>query len=166
MKTILKDYVSYNYWANKKLCDLLITLDDSILEKEIPSSFNTIKSTLYHFWDAQVIWMERINGNSVKGWPSKDFKGSFTEAVEELLKSSESFISIVENRSDKDFYEVIEYKNQQGNTFQNTLHEIIMHCINHSTFHRGQIVTMLRLAGMTNLFSTDLITYYRQRNLG
>lgn len=166
MKLILSDYVKYNYWANKKLCDLLITLDDSILEKEIPSSFNTIKATLFHFWDAQVIWMERINGNSVKGWPSKDFKGSFSEAVDKFLKQSESYISFVENKSDEDFMQITSYQNQQGVSFENALHEILMHCMNHSTFHRGQIITMLRSAGVTNLFSTDLITYYRQRNLG
>jgi uncharacterized damage-inducible protein DinB len=163
MKTFLKDYVNYNYWANKKLCDLLVTLDDTILEKEIPSSFKTIKDTLFHYWDAQVIWVDRINGIPIKGWPSENFKGSFKDAVDEILKQSESLIALIESKSDEELTQTIEYKNQQGTVFKNTLYEIIMHCMNHSTFHRGQIITMLRLAGVTNLFSTDLITYYRQR---
>jgi uncharacterized damage-inducible protein DinB len=73
-------------------------------------------------------------------------------------------IKLVENNSEVDFDKSILYTIiWQDKDLQNKLYEIIMHCMNHSTFHRGQIVTMLRTAGVTNLFSTDLITYYRER---
>ncbi|MBP9096372.1 MAG: DinB family protein [Ignavibacteria bacterium] len=163
MKTILTDYTNYNYWANKKICDLLLTLDDSVLEKEMYSSFRTIKETVYHIWDAENIWQNRINGESLLIWPSTEFTGNFKEAVKLFNSQSKQLIDLVENNSDTGLIKVIAYKNQAGKEFQNKLYEIIMHCMNHSTFHRGQIVTMLRTAGVTNLFSTDLITYYRER---
>jgi len=163
MKTILSDYTKYNYWANKKICDLLMTLDDSILEKDIDSSFRTIKDTVYHIWGAEWIWYLRVYDSSKIESPIKNFNGSFKEAVVSFHKASLDMIKMVDEKEDADFEREILYHNLAGQGFTNKLYEIIMHCMNHSTFHRGQITTMLRTAGITNLFSTDLITYYRER---
>jgi len=161
MKTILEEYTQYNYWANKKICDLLLTLDDSILEKDIPSSFRTIKSTVYHIWGAEDLWHQRINGDTTNKTIAKDFPGKFSDGINLFNEVSLKIIALVEKASDEDFLRVIDYKNMAGQPFSNNLYKIIMHCMNHSTFHRGQIITMLRNAGVTDLFSTDLITYYR-----
>jgi uncharacterized damage-inducible protein DinB len=164
MKTILIDYTNYNYWANKKICDLLVTLEDSLLEKDIPSSFRTIKQTLYHIWGAEWIWLLRIqtDENSLIQSPVKNFTGSFEEAIESFRKVSEEIIKLVSDTDENGLTKNITYQNLAGKEFTNRFYEIIMHCMNHSTFHRGQIITMLRNAGVTDLFSTDLINYYRE----
>ena len=165
MKTILNDYTNYNLWANKKICDLLITLDDSVLQKDIDSSFRTIKETVYHVWGAEWLWLLRIqvNESSLIQSPVKNFTGDFKEAVESFHKISEEIIKLVSDTDEKELTNIITYQNLAGKEFTNVFYEVIMHCMNHSTFHRGQIITMLRTAGVTNLFSTDLITYYRER---
>lgn len=165
MKTILNDYTNYNYWANKKICDLLLSLDESIIEKDILSSFRTIKETIYHVWGAEWLWLLRIefDGSSLIQSPIKDFNGSFKEAIESFHKVSDEIIKLVSDTDEKELTRRITYQNLAGKEFTSVFYEIIMHCMNHSTFHRGQIITMLRNAGVTNLFSTDLITYYRER---
>ena len=55
------------------------------------------------------------------------------------------------------------YKDTRGNSHTNTHWEMIMHCMNHSTYHRGQIVTILREGGVTTIPSTDLIAYLREK---
>ena len=162
MKTILTDYTKYNYWANKKICDLLLTLDNSVLEKDIDSSFRTIKDTVYHIWGAEDLWRQRIAGYSSNTTIAKNFQGDFSEGIKLFNEESLKLIELVNNSSEENFLQVIDYKNLAGHDFSNKLFEIIMHCMNHSTFHRGQIITMLRTAGVTKLFSTDLITYYRE----
>lgn len=165
MKKILTDYTNYNYWANKKICDLLVTLDSTIIEKDMPSSFRTIKDTVYHVWGAEWIWLLRIqsDSNSLIQSPVKDFTGTFEEAAESFNKTSQDIIKLVNETPEDDFEKEIVYQNLAGKEFTSKFYEIIMHCMNHSTFHRGQIITMLRNAGVTNLFSTDFITYYRER---
>ncbi len=165
MKTILIDYANYNYWANKKICDLLLTIDNSIVEKDIPSSFRTIKETVYHIWGAEWLWLLRVETDAdlLIQSPIKDFTGSFNEAIDSFHKVSEEIIKLVSDTNEKELTRNITYQNLAGMEFTNRFYEIIMHCMNHSTFHRGQIITMLRNAGVTDLFSTDLITYYRER---
>ena len=40
---------------------------------------------------------------------------------------------------------------------------MLQHVVNHGTYHRGQITTMLRQQGVAPPKSTDLITFYRER---
>ena len=44
------------------------------------------------------------------------------------------------------------------------LWQMLQHLVNHCTYHRGQIATMLRQLGAKTL-GTDLILYYREQAL-
>ena len=57
--------------------------------------------------------------------------------------------------------ESVSYQNIRGQDFNNTVGQIIAHVMNHGTFHRGQIITMLRGAGYKDLKQTDLIAFFR-----
>jgi uncharacterized damage-inducible protein DinB len=47
-----------------------------------------------------------------------------------------------------------------GDTYTNSVQEILFHIINHSTYHRGQIMAQLRESGLEAI-STDYIFYKR-----
>lgn len=81
MKELLLSYTRYNHWANEKICFKLTGLPAELLDKQVKSSFDTIRKTLYHLWDAELIWYERIKGFSFDKWPSESFKGDIVEAV-------------------------------------------------------------------------------------
>ena len=62
---------------------------------------------------------------------------------------------------DSKWNEKLEYTMFDGSRRSNTLWQIIMHVVNHGTLHGGQVVTMLRQAGVTPP-QTDLIFFYRE----
>jgi len=157
----VRNLAQYNLWANTKLVGFLKKLDPSLLDKEITSSFNTIRKTLYHVWDTQVIWYNRLKGISFSDWPSKHFKGSDEEAFNGFIEQSNMFVELVEEMNDEDLLINFKYKSLEGKEYTNNAAEVLTHVMNHSTFHRGQLVTMLRNAGFTELSSTDYITFIR-----
>jgi uncharacterized damage-inducible protein DinB len=55
--------------------------------------------------------------------------------------------------------EVAEYMNTKGETWRYPLWQQLLHVINHSTYHRGQVTTLLRQVGATPAI-TDLLVYY------
>ena len=114
---------------------------------------------MYHLWDAETIWFKRLAGESLKTWPSKDYKGTTDEFYAAFRKQSEDFVSLAENMPGEKFLETLSYSNTKGMAFTATVAEIIMHAMNHATFHRGQIITMLRIAEVTELPSTDYMGY-------
>ena len=154
-------HLAYNDWANQKLAEILSSVEPGLIDTETPSSFNTVKKTIYHVWDAQEIWFTRIQGNEITEWPSKSFTGSFEEGMKLFTSSSKALHDFIASK-DRAFLDThIHYKNMKGIAYSQPVEDILFHLVNHGTFHRGQVVTMLRTLGHTDFQSTDLITYMR-----
>ncbi len=161
MKDLLVKYAGYNLWANERIANVLRGLDTSILYKEIPSSFNSVRKTVFHIWDAEYIWLQRMHGQSLTDWPSKQY-GAETP-INKFLETSQAFKKFVEQLAEADFTGDCVYNNLKGAEYRNPRNEVFQHIFNHSTFHRGQIVTMLRNFGVTELPATDFIYYTRSK---
>ena len=58
----------------------------------------------------------------------------------------------------------IEYKTLKFGLYRNPLWQSLLHVINHGTYHRGQVTTMLRQLGAQPIL-TDLMHFYREREL-
>ena len=157
---MINKYAHYNLWANRKLTELLVTIDDERLNQLIISSFKSIRETVYHIWDAETIWLERLSNNEISSWPPSKIYNLETP-LNILINSSENLLKLIENAS-PNFLEIqTSYKDSKGNQYSTNNEEILHHVFNHSTLHRGQIITMLRQIGITQIPSTDFITYIR-----
>eukprot|EP01012_Entosiphon_sulcatum_P049903 TRINITY_DN68632_c0_g1_i1.p1 TRINITY_DN68632_c0_g1~~TRINITY_DN68632_c0_g1_i1.p1 ORF type:complete len:149 (-),score=9.49 TRINITY_DN68632_c0_g1_i1:253-699(-) len=97
-----------------------------------------------HVLNAQHIWAQRISGmRPLYGvWdthPKEDFEGL----------SLENFKLIRETLNNHPLDKRILYTNTRGDQYENRIDEILFHLFNHSTYHRGQVVTLLKKAGFT-----------------
>jgi uncharacterized damage-inducible protein DinB len=157
----LQQHLKYNVWANGKIADFIAKADEKLFDTEVKSSFPSIRKTVYHIWDAEFIWLKRLQGESLADWPSKNFAGSRSQALAAWIECSKSLHDFIAAQDEAYLQQPVTYKNMKGDAFTNTAEGIIMHVVNHGTFHRGQLVTLLRELGYTDLSSTDLITFLR-----
>jgi len=128
---------------------------------EMKSSFSTISKTFLHIWDAEFIWLSRLAGESPKTWPSKD---NTNIVLSDLTVNSTRFVALVNEKKEEFLTQSTTYKNMKNDEFTSENNIIIMHCMNHSTFHRGQIISMLRNAGIDkDLPQSDFISWDRLR---
>jgi uncharacterized damage-inducible protein DinB len=153
----------YNHWANSRICSWIREAGETVADQEVTSSFPSIRKTLYHLWDAQAIWMLRLKGESPNAWPSHSFKGNIDEATEAIIASSLEFVRFCSDLQPGDEDKQVTFRSLDGTAYHNSTAEIVLHVMNHSTYHRGQLITMLRSAGFTAVGSTDLIRYYREK---
>jgi uncharacterized damage-inducible protein DinB len=58
---------------------------------------------------------------------------------------------------------VFHYQNTKKEQFKQPIYQVLLHMFNHSTYHRGQLVTMLRQLGVQKLPSTDFIVWSRRK---
>ena len=156
-------HLSYNLWANERICHVLMAQQEDILSAEKKSSFSSINKTVLHIWDAETIWLTRLRGGSLSDWPSKSFTGSKADMLKGLIGISTELIQYVKDKSEAFIREKIAYKNMKGDAYENTVEEILYHLVNHGSYHRGQIITLLRDSGVTQLVSTDLIAWFREQ---
>ncbi len=162
MKNLLSRYTQYNYWANGRMIEFLQSLPQEELDAEIVSSFTSIKKTLYHIWDAESLWLSRLGGVSPATFPSRRYTGTFDEAVSALKKCDQELMDYAETIYEDRLTTLLTYKTVKGDEFQNLIADVLMHVVNHGTYHRGQIITMLRQSSHTTLFSTDYVSYCRE----
>ena len=163
MFELIKDFCRYNLWANR----IIITDTEPSLSQfaliEAKNSFSTIQTTLLHIMDAQMVWLACLRKNPITAFPSVNFSGSFSDCKSALIENSQEFYDFVSSQNESFCEEISIYKNSAGRQFEQKNGEIILHCMNHSTYHRGQIITLLRKFGQTGLPSTDYIVYLRQK---
>ncbi|MFD0939729.1 DinB family protein [Pedobacter boryungensis] len=97
-----------------------------------------------HVLTAQHIWLKRVlNQTPDFGvWEIKSVE-DFQAISEHNLKLAEDILQHVSLEKD------ITYKNGAGDEFTNKVEDILLHICNHSTYHRAQISTMLRVSGYT-----------------
>ena len=156
------DYADYNIWANNKLINDLLNQDDELLVKELIGSFPTIRATMLHIWFAETGWLSRLNE---KGWETKivtDFSGDNKELFKLWQITSEDFRKFVKN---SDLEKEIQFEHKKEK-FSIPTHEIIQTVFNHGSFHRGQIVIMMRQLGITKISQTDYIEWVREKERG
>ncbi|PTT34630.1 damage-inducible protein DinB [Chryseobacterium sp. HMWF028] len=111
-------------------------------------------SLINHTLNAQQIWNARILGEiTFEVWQINPF-----ESLEEI--NHRNFLKSVEIISNLDFDKRVEYQNSKGAKFENSIFEMLFHAVNHSTYHRGQINSLLKQNGITPIL-TDYIFYKR-----
>jgi uncharacterized damage-inducible protein DinB len=161
MKELLLCMAQYNAWANEPFIQLLLTLGDEIIDKEIVSSFPSIRKTALHIWGAEDIWLQRFEGMEKPVWKPATFNGTIGEACDAWRSASAALIRFTENTNGDELSRIVTAINMRGESIADALHSGLQHVFNHSTYHRGQLVTMLRQAGVSAIPGTDLIAYAR-----
>lgn len=165
MKKLVREYATFNTWANDRICSEIILLTNEELHQEMKSSFKSIRETVLHIWDAQDIWLERFEGTSPTKWPSASFNGSKIELIDGLMASSEALEAKAFEYGKQQLKKKVNYTTMKGISGTSPLYQMLLHVVNHGTYHRGQLVTMLREAGKTEIPATDLIAFYRERSM-
>jgi uncharacterized damage-inducible protein DinB len=148
MKHYFLKLYQYNVWATNRVLSAL-TRQQVKNEK--------ILSIMGHIVAAQYLWLHRI-----KGLPPADVKLWGEYSLPQLVKMAEDsgrlwleFIEGTEN-----FNRELTYRNYTGDPYINNVEMIMIHLVNHSTYHRGQIALLLRQEKLEPI-NTDFITYDR-----
>lgn len=159
LATLLRNYASYNLWANTQLVHWLQTKPVERMEQEVPSSFPSLRLTLLHIWQIQGWWLgnlQKVPSDFVYGQP---FYGAMEDIFNGIIEQSEAFVAFVESLPDSSLQENYAFSIPTVGEFALSGFEIIQHCMNHSTYHRGQLITIARNLGFTDAPMTDYMFY-------
>ena len=152
----------YNAWADRRVLEAASALSAEQFTQPLGSSFSSVRDTLGHIYGVEWLWLERFQGRSPSAIPdAKRF-----EHVHQLKSSWVEFepvlLSFVRGLTQEDLNRVMEYKTMKFGVYRNPLWQSMLHLVNHGTYHRGQITTMLRQLGAQPIL-TDLMHFYRER---
>lgn len=152
----------YDRWATGKLLDVLGGIPEEVYRKNPGSSHGGIHGTLVHLIGACDVWLSRWHGeSSTRQWKEEDFS-SFSVLRQKWDDYQIRLVSFLKNLPDDRLNTPLSYKDMKGNPYSTALWKQMQHVVNHGSYHRGQIVTLLRILGM-KAATTDLIYFYKEK---
>ena len=163
MKKMLAHYAAYNLWANNRLIEVINNLTDEQVDREIMSSFSSIRKTVLHLWDVENIWWQRMKLVEVQIWQSDNYTGSLMELNNNLLAQSKQWKEWIDIATEAALEHEFIYRNSKKDQFKQPVYEMLLHLFNHQSYHRGQLITMLRQVDEKNIPNTDLISFLRKK---
>ena len=156
--------LQYNIWANHRLMRAAATLSvDDFKRDTLSASHGGVRGTLAHIMSAEWLWLERFKGVS----PTRHFdEGEFTDVV--ALRDR---WTVIEDHREEWFRglrdgalaETVRYRTLQGDPYEAPLWKLMQHVLNHSTYHRGQVILLLRAVGARPV-TTDLLIWDRAQD--
>ncbi len=159
LQKLIANYGNFNYWANKELTDWLKSQDNTLLSAQLPSSFPSIDYTLQHMLRTQRFWLAFITEQDLSGFSWKPYDNRAETITNELVEQSAEMKTAFAAFKEEDLLKVLHLDMPWAKN-ERCRYDYIIHVVNHSTFHRGQIVTMARSLGITgNIPATDYNIY-------
>ncbi len=152
----------YNSWANHRTLDAAAALTPDQFTREMGSSFSSVRDTLAHIYGAEWIWLERWHGRATGGLPSAADFPDIDAVRRKFAEIDRNLVDYVASLTQGDLQRVVTFKNLAGLPYSQPLAPCLQHLANHSTYHRGQVTTLLRQLG-AKAVATDLIAFYRER---
>lgn len=146
----------YNRWANARAIEGAAALTADELSRSVGGSFTSVLGTLTHLVGAEWVWLERWNGRSPRALPS-DF-ATVDDLRRRLTEVEAGQKAVLDGLTPERLASKITYVNFAGKTWTYALGEAMVHLVNHGTYHRGQVATLLRQLGKKPL-STDYLLY-------
>jgi len=140
----------YNDWATREAARCI---------SEAMNNQQRVYDLLSHIVNSQTIWLNRILQRNMVIDPWENLV--VDKCVELSVQITSEWINFLEGLEEAELEKRIKYKNNKGESWENTIGDIVAHIINHSSYHRAQIAQLMRQSG-DQPPKTDYIAYKRQ----
>lgn len=159
----LQVLLDYHYWARDRMLDGLDTLTPEQFTRDLGSSFRSIRDTAAHLYGAEVNWYKRWQGEAPTTLVPADQFPDPPTLRRAWAEHEQKVRAFVDGLGEEGVSRVFDYQMLNGVPGSSPFWQMVHHLVNHGSYHRGQVTTMLRQVGAEPAQSMDAIRYYRTR---
>ncbi len=162
-KNTTLDHLRYTKWATARTLETAADLSSDEATRDLGVSFGSVLGTLIHTFCADRMWLSRIEGKGRSSMLDPGEELSLGALQERWPALHDRWLQVAAGRSDVSIGEDVVYQRTNSEDQRTPYWQVILHLVNHASYHRGQVASMLRQLGRIPL-NTDLVTYYRSQN--
>jgi uncharacterized damage-inducible protein DinB len=144
---VIRDLFAYNYWARDRQLEACAALRWDQLQCPLGNSFSSLHDTLVHLLGAEWVWLERLRGRSPAGLPAAGEFPSLETITNRWRIVERGFLDYLDTLNKEHLSAKVSYKNFSGVTWRYPVWLALLYILNHQTYHRGQVTTLLRQLG-------------------
>ncbi len=152
----------FNYWAKARMLSAVDALSEELLYNDLKTSFGTLHGTLVHICAAEDVWLQRLTGTTSPKFLKVTDLPNYSAVKSKWGEVEKGMLTYVHSLNEEQLQQTFTFFNIKGEPVANVLWQALQHLVNHGTYHRGQITSMIRQLGGTPA-STDLMAFYRQK---
>jgi uncharacterized damage-inducible protein DinB len=153
----------YNAWANQLMFDAVAALPEGEATRERGTLFKNMVHTLNHNHVIALIWQAHLEGRS-HGFEARNTKDH--PPLAELRAAQQAldawYVKWADALTEDALREEVSFTLIGGNRGVMTRSEILLHIVNHSTYHRGFVADMFYQVPARPP-TTDLPVFLRER---
>jgi uncharacterized damage-inducible protein DinB len=153
----LESLYAFNVWANARVVEALREVPEHDYEKEQGGGWPSLRATFVHIAGATDAWAERFAGRDATLLPTPADLPTLDDAVRVLLAAQEKHAALLPTYAAR-LAEPFTWKNLKGEAKTAPFWVVVRHVVNHQTYHRGQISSMLRRLGHAPK-ATDMVVW-------
>jgi uncharacterized damage-inducible protein DinB len=149
-------------WADESFLAALSALPPEQHNHDAGSSFKSMLGTLNHVYLAERVWLKRLHGSTDARIADIPVPEDIAALNAEWLELHRMWLDWAASLSAEEWAEPLTFQSRLGGESTMPTWQIVMHVVNHGSYHRGQVATLLRQSGLTPP-ATDLILFYRSK---
>jgi uncharacterized damage-inducible protein DinB len=158
----MRELFAFNVWANHRVLAAAEALVADQFTKPMGSSFSSVRDTLAHISGVEWVWLERLQDRSPASIPDATEYSDVATLRTRWAELERRWLEYVSRLDQSELDEEVDYKTLSFGPSRDPRWQMMQHVVNHGTYHRGQVIAMLRQLGAKGI-GTDLISFYRER---
>lgn len=157
--------LEYTAWANGRALEAAAALSPEAFLRDMGNSFPSVRDTLAHILGAEWVWLRRWQGESPTTFAGAGELTTLASLKDRFAAVERKRRAFVEALPEARLAQPFTYRDMAGNSHSLLLVQSLQHVVNHGTYHRGQVTTLLRQLGAKPV-SMDLSRFYLDRAAG
>jgi uncharacterized damage-inducible protein DinB len=150
----------FTEWATRRVLESAATLSAEDLHRDLGNSYRSLFDTLVHIYQADAIWFDRLMGLPTDRLATYEPRPDLAGLSEQWQALHGRYLAWAESLAPADWDRIVPHRNLKGEAARQAVWRIVLHVVNHASYHRGQVTTLLRQLGREPT-GTDLMLYYR-----
>jgi uncharacterized damage-inducible protein DinB len=157
--TVLRNHVDYTRWATTRLLQAADALEDEQRQQDFGTADKSVLGTMLHVFRSERTWLQRLQFGTLKiPWGLPEDWSGITEQWPALHTEWQEW---GQRLTEEDPNRLLNYSDLKGRPWVQPVWQIVLHAVNHSTHHRGQVAGFLRALGKAPP-SLDFIAFMRE----
>jgi uncharacterized damage-inducible protein DinB len=137
----------YMQWGDRLMIVAARTVVDEEYYKDQGISYGSVHKLMVHCLAAQWVWLSRWRGENPTRLESHDDYPTRSALEQRWPLVHSALFDFLGLQSGHSLARVIQYKNMKGEHLAIPLSDLMLHVIDHASYHRGQIASMIKRAG-------------------
>jgi uncharacterized damage-inducible protein DinB len=158
-----RQFLDYHVWARERALAAVAALSQDQFVRAMGNSFGSVRDTVAHLYGADEVWLERWRGGNPRGLPPASQFADLAALRAAWARLDPPFRSFVLGLDADELARPLTYQAFNGQYATLTFAQMLQHVVNHGSYHRGQITTLLRQLGAPPPKSMDLVAFFRER---